>query len=76
MADWTLEEAQSNLTMWLDAEKAIAGSQSYKIGSRSVAYADLAQVTERINYWRREVTRIESGKKSVNHVRRVIPRDL
>lgn len=76
MAGWTLEEAQNNLNMWLDAEKAIAGGQSYKIGSRSVSYADLKQVTERINFWRREVSRIESGRKSVNSVRRVVPRDL
>ena len=76
MAGWTLEEAQNNLNMWLDAEKAIAGGQSYKIGSRSVSYADLKQVTDRISFWKRQVEMLELGKKSANFVRRVIPRDL
>ena len=42
----TIEEARENLTMWLDAERAISTGQSYKIGTRSlsgVAHRVLAQ---------------------------------
>lgn len=30
----TIDEARANLKMWLDAERAVASGQSYKIGTR------------------------------------------
>ena len=76
MAWVTLEEAQENLQMWLDAEKAVAVSgQSYKIGSRTLTRASLADITARIKYWRAEVSKIENGRSGMR-VLRTIPIDL
>ena len=76
MASWTLAEAQSRLAMWLEAEEAVSTGQSYKVGSRAVTRANLKEITDRINFWRNEVSRLESGRGSGIRVKRIIPRDL
>ena len=70
----TLEEARENLKMWLDAEKAVATGQSYKIGTRSLNRASLSDITERIRFWRSEIERLEAGKQGAK-VMRAIPLD-
>lgn len=72
----TIDEARENLKMWLDAEKAVATGQSYKIGSRSLTRANLSDITERIKYWRNEIDNLESGGRRGAKVLRVVPRDL
>ena len=37
--------------MWLDAEAALATSQSYKVGTRELRRADLPEVREQIEFW-------------------------
>lgn len=79
MPAWTLQFAQTRLSLWLDAEAALAtGGQSYTLdvggSKRSLTRADLSEVREQINYWRREVTRLESGSGSGPRVRLVVPR--
>lgn len=71
----TLDEARENLKMWLDAEKAVSTGQSYKIGSRSLTRVSLPEIANRINFWRREVEKIETGTRGAV-VLRVVPRDL
>lgn len=74
----TLKEAQQHLKMWLKAEKEIATSQSYTIGTRSLTRADLKEVREQIKFWQSKVTelkRTESGKGR-NRAFRCIPRDI
>jgi uncharacterized small protein (DUF1192 family) len=75
MAAWQLEEAREHLKRWLDAEMAVAMGQSYRIGSRELTRANVADIRERINYWRREVERLESGRSGIR-VLRGVPRDL
>lgn len=73
----TLEEAQAQLMMWIEAERAVASSQSYTIGSRSLTRANLAEIAKRIDYWRNEVAAIKSGNKGgARRVMRAVPRDL
>lgn len=76
MSSWTLEEAKTQLSMWLEAEAAVATGQAYKIGSRQVTRANLADIVQRIKFWRGEVTRLESGRGAGARVMRVVPRDL
>ena len=76
MAWVTIEEAQENLRMWLDAEKAVATGQSYKIGSRQLTRANLKDITDRIAFWRNELERLESGRGRGAKVFRAVPRDL
>lgn len=73
---WTLEEARENLKLWLDAEKAVATGQSYRIGTRSLTRASLREITQRIQYWRSEVSRLECGGSNGVRVLRIVPRDL
>jgi hypothetical protein len=76
MASWTLAEARNMLNMWIKAEKAVATSQSYSIGSRSLTRANLAEIRKSIEYWRNEVAALEKGNSNGRRVVRVIPRDL
>lgn len=75
---WTLDEAKENLKMWLTAERAVATGQSYRIGTRSLTRASLREITERIRFWRGEVSRLQCGINKSGGVRvlRVVPRDL
>lgn len=71
----TIEEARENLTMWLDAEREISTSQSYKIGTRSLSRADLSMVASRIAFWRNEIEKLENGQRGLRVVR-AVPRDF
>ena len=74
----TLDEAKAKLKTWMDADDALALSQSYSIDvggtRRTLTRADANQVQERINYWRREVERLERGT-TAPRIRLAVPRD-
>lgn len=72
----TLDEAREHLKIWLDAEKAVATGQSYKIGTRSLTRANLSDIADRIKYWRNEVARLESGASGGARILRAVPRDV
>lgn len=76
MPAWTLEDAKHHLALWLEADAACATGQSYKIGTRSLTRADVAEIRERISFWRREVEKLSSRRKGGSRVMRVVPRDL
>lgn len=74
--DWiSIDEARSTLRMWLDAERAVATGQSYRIGTRSLTRANLADIRDSIQFWRREIARLESNQKGAR-VFRAVPRDF
>ena len=73
---WTLEEAQNQLAIWIEAESAVATGQSYRIGTRQLTRASLREISERIKYWRAEVERLKNGRKPGMRVMRAVPRDL
>lgn len=60
-----LETAKTMLDLWIAAEKAVASSQEYRIGQKSLTRADAKVITDKINYWRREVSRLESGTSGI-----------
>jgi hypothetical protein len=72
----TIEEARANLDMWLEAEKAVATGQSYKIGGRSLTRASLSDITARIKFWRNELDKLETSAGKGARVLRAVPRDL
>lgn len=47
----TLQKAQEQLDLWLAADAAVAGGQSYSIKDRSLSRADAAEITQKIEYW-------------------------
>lgn len=75
MALWTLEEARSNLNLWVDAQKAIALGQAYTIGTRSLTRANLSDVMKQIQFWGNEVEKLETGRSGAR-ITRIVPRDL
>ena len=75
MAAYSLEEAQNHLNAWLAADLACSTGQEYKIGSRTLRRADLAEIRKQINYWRNEVALLSIGRRGAR-VMRIVPRDL
>ena len=71
----SIDEARTTLQMWLDAERAVATGQSYKIGTRSLTRANLSDIRESIQFWRREIAKLEA-KHTGASVFRAVPRDL
>lgn len=69
------EFVQERINMWLDAEAAIATGQSYKIGSRELRRADLAEIRRQLEYWEGKLAECDNrgGKRRTF---RVVPRDL
>lgn len=59
MAAITLEQAQAQLTAWLDCSVAVARNQSYTINvdgaDRTYTRANAAYILDQIRYWRSEV---------------------
>ena len=76
MAGMTAAIAQTHLDAWLAANLALATSQSYKVGTRSLTRADGAEVQRQIAYWTNEVQRLKNGRGRGARVIRAIPRDL
>lgn len=68
-----LERAKIHLKAWLDAEIAVSTGQSYTVGDKSLTRANLSEIRQSIQFWRKEVNKLSgSGRRS----RRFIPRDL
>ena len=75
MGGITVEIAREKLNTWLEAEEALATSQSYTMGTMSLTRADLKQVRENITYWNDMVTKLERAGKGRNSIYRAIPMD-
>jgi putative hemolysin len=74
MAAITLIQAQQHLQIWLEAEEAVATSQSYRIGTRSLTRADLKEIRNQIIFWKGLIDQLQ--RKGRNRVKRAVPRDL
>jgi len=73
---WDLQTAKDHLNAWLEADLSVATGKEYKIGSRSLTRADVIEIKERIDFWRNEVSKLESGRKGGIRAYRAVPRDL
>lgn len=71
---WDLQTAQTHLQAWLEAELAVATSQSYRMGTKYLQRADLKHIHNQIKFWRNEVLKLQTGSKG-RRVRQVIPWD-
>lgn len=61
MAGITLETAEAKLTLWLAADEAVCGGQSYSINNRSLTRADVKEIRENIKYWNDWVENLSDG---------------
>ncbi len=79
MPSFTLDEARRMLALWLEAEARVTTGQSYTIGSRSLTRVNVAEIAERIDYWRNQVAQLEAdptGNRGGRRIWRAVPRDL
>lgn len=82
MAGISLQRAQEQLDLWLEANKAVSSGQSYTInsanGGRTLTRANATEILNQIKFWEDKVSQIinSSKKKARNRVYRVVPRDL
>jgi len=74
MAGITLQQAQEQLEIWLEASREVATSQSYRIGTRWLTRADLGDIQKQIQYWQSQVSQL--SRRGRNRVYRTVPRDL
>lgn len=58
MSGITLEQAQTRLTDWLEADAAVARNQSYAINGRTLTRANAKEIRDNIDYWDRKVSEI------------------
>lgn len=72
------ERALKHYDLWLEAEIAVASSQSYTIGSRSLTRADLSDIRKQQEYWRKELDKLETIDKygGRNRTYIAVPRDI
>jgi hypothetical protein len=65
MAGITLDQAQAQLDLWLAADAAVAGGQSYSIGGRSLTRANAAEITNKIDYWNGWVNKLSRSSSGI-----------
>lgn len=71
----TAEFCKQRLNMWLEAEEALATSQSYKTGTQELTRVNLSQVRKMITYWENELEKAGNGGKRYKTLQ-AVPRDL
>lgn len=75
MGTEAIKEAKEMLTLWLDAERAVATGKSYRIGSRQLQRCDLKEIRDAQKYWRNQLAQAESGRGGGMRVIQGVPRD-
>lgn len=59
--------AQAHLDDWLAADRAVAGGQSYTIGSRSLTRANAEEIRQQIQYWTQQVTYYQNREAGIKN---------
>ncbi len=70
----TPADIQEHLDQWKAADKAVAASQSYSIGNRSLTLADAATIREQIAYWEQRLEVANAAAQNVRNPRVVYSR--
>lgn len=71
MAGITLEQAQTQLNLWLDADAKVATGQSYEIAGRKLTRANAAEITNKIDYWNGKVQSLSQGAAGRSRARTI-----
>ena len=61
MAGITLEQAETQLAVWLEADTAVASGQAYSVAGRSLTRADAGEISNKIVFWDKQVKRLTRG---------------
>lgn len=78
MAGITLAIATARLDIWLAADAAVAGGQSYQVASgggdqRMLTRANAAEIRKNIDYWQNWVNKLTRAAAGRNRTRYVVP---
>jgi len=69
----TKDEAQTRLDTWIAADNSVSQGQSYSVDGLSLSRADVELITNKINYWKKQVNdyeAVEAGlQQGVKHAR-------
>ena len=76
MSAITLEQAQSHLASWMQADEAVSQGQEYSIGGRSLKRVDSKTITDKIKFWSNQCERLQGGRKGGLRVMRIMPLDI
>jgi len=72
MAGITLEQAEAQLALWLEASTKVAAKQSYSIAGRSLTLADLSDINDQIQFWDGQVKKLARAANGRGRVRYVV----
>jgi hypothetical protein len=75
MAGITVEQAQAQLSAYLEAERTVLAGQSYEIAGRRMTRADLKAIQEGIKYWNERVAALSARGERRPRARTVIAKD-
>lgn len=78
MAIFSKELCQSQLNIWLEAEKRVATGQEYQIGTRKLTRASLKEIRNEMEYWAGKLAEAEAEEKAGgrNRLYHFTPRDV
>ncbi|EJO5349063.1 hypothetical protein NRP93_003215 [Clostridium botulinum] len=73
-----LEKAKERLNYYYEAELAVLSNQEYRIGTRTMRRADLAEIRRAITDLEKQIKQLEAleSRKGTRRVFRGVPRDL
>ena len=69
MAGITVTQAEAQLALWIAADAALAGGQSYSIAGRQLTRVDAEQVRANIVYWENKVASLSNSRNGGARVR-------
>lgn len=72
MAGYTLAQAQAQLDLWIEADSAVATSQSYSIAGRSLSRTDAAEITRKIEFWNGKVAELTANAAGRGRTRNAV----
>jgi hypothetical protein len=72
MAGITLQQAETQLALYLDAEAKVLAGQRVRIGDKDITRADLEFVQKGIDLWQGRVIKLERATNGIA-VKQVIP---
>ncbi|MBR8700250.1 hypothetical protein IX317_000628 [Fusobacterium sp. DD29] len=74
MANHTEKQCLEMIGLYREAEIKVLSGQRYRIGTRELERADLAEIQKGRAYWENELLKVRGKRR--RGARRVIPRDL
>lgn len=62
MAGITLAQAQTQLSLWIAADAAVASGQSFALGDKSLTLANAGEIRKNIDYWDSKVNSLSNSR--------------